>query len=138
MNESSAGAQWWRRPLMPRVQPAPADTRSWVMRLVLAAARRRVDKDPRRRVDLNLFTTLGRVPGLFYPWLVFASRLVPYGKFDRTDRERIILRVVFRAGSLYEWVQHVRLGENAGLSRAEIDSLLEDQSPLWSDRKSVV
>lgn len=138
MSESGSGLQWWRRPLMPRVQPAPAETRSWFMRLVLAIARRRVDPDPRRRVDLNVFTTLGHAPNIFYPWLWFASSLMPYGKLDRADTERVILRVGFRTGSLYEWVQHVRIGETAGLSRAEIDSLLEEQSPLWSERTRVL
>lgn len=131
----SAHSQWWRAPLAePRVPPAPAYKRTWLMRTLLWLARRRVDPDPKRRIDLNVFTTLGHEPGIFYPWLIFASRLMPYGKLDRMDTERIILRVGFRTGSLYEWVQHVRIGQAAGLSREEIDSLLLEDSPQWSER----
>ena len=41
----------------------------------------------------NLFTTLARHRRLFWPWLLFAGRLMPRGSLPRADTELLILRV---------------------------------------------
>ncbi|WP_374595525.1 carboxymuconolactone decarboxylase family protein, partial [Aquabacterium sp.] len=87
-----------------------------------------------RPVTLNVFATLAHDRGLFYRWLAFAARLMPYGKLPRADTERVILRVGYRTGSWYEWVQHVRIAQVAGLSADEIDDLQLDNAPGWTDR----
>lgn len=57
---------------------------------------------------------------LFWPWLLFASRLMPFGRLAATDREKIILRTAWNCRSRYEWGQHVDIGLGAGLSDADI------------------
>ena len=68
----------------------------------------------------NLFLTLSRHPLLFFPWLVYASRLMPYGRLDRRDVERVILRVAWLTRCHYEWNQHVVIARQAGLTDVEI------------------
>lgn len=64
----------------------------------------------------NVMRTLGRHRGLFLPWLLFASRLMPYGKLPPAVSELVILRVGMRCGSDYEIAHHRVLGAQAGLS----------------------
>ena len=118
----------------PRVAPLPPREQGWFVRLVLRASRLKTDGPGGRGEVLNVFSTLARAPSLLLRWLVFASGLMPYGKLPRPDTERIILRVGWRTGSWYEWVQHVRLGRMAGLSLEEIDALRQGEAKQWTPR----
>jgi 4-carboxymuconolactone decarboxylase len=60
---------------------------------------------------------------LFWPWLVFASRLMPRGRLRPRERELVILRMAWLCRSRYEWGQHVEIGLRAGLADAEIVQL---------------
>jgi alkylhydroperoxidase family enzyme len=68
----------------------------------------------------NVFTTLGRHPRLFRPWLRFAGALMPGGHLPRADTELLILRVAHNCESNYEWRHHERIGRLAGLSAADV------------------
>lgn len=68
----------------------------------------------------NVFALLQHSPRLFFPWLAFASRLMPYGKIEANDRERVILRVAWNCRCRYEWGQHVAISRNSGLPREEL------------------
>jgi alkylhydroperoxidase family enzyme len=57
---------------------------------------------------------------LFWPWLYFASRLMPGGRLPAREREKLILRTAWLTRSLYEWGQHVDIGLRVGLTDAEI------------------
>jgi len=57
---------------------------------------------------------------LFWPWLFFASRLMPGGRLPAREREKLILRTAWLTRSLYEWGQHVEIGLRVGLGDAEI------------------
>ncbi len=70
-----------------------------------------------------LFPVLHQHPRLFWGWLYFASRLMPYGTLPATVREKLILRTAWNCGSRYEWGQHVDLGLTAGVSDEEIVAL---------------
>jgi alkylhydroperoxidase family enzyme len=59
-------------------------------------------------------------PRLFWTWLLFASRLMPFGRLQAQEREKIILRTGWNCHSRYEWGQHVEIGLGAGLSDADI------------------
>lgn len=59
-------------------------------------------------------------PRLFWPWLLFASRLMPFGRLEPALREKIILRTGWNCRSRYEWGQHVDVALRAGVSDAEI------------------
>lgn len=73
----------------------------------------------------NLFLALSRHPLLFFPWLIYSSRLMPYGRLDRCDVERVILRVAWLTRCHYEWNQHVVIARQAGLTDAEIMGVTE-------------
>lgn len=68
----------------------------------------------------DIFTVMHINPGLFWPWLLFASRLMPFGRLDGRTREKIILRTAWNCRSRYEWGQHVDLALRAGVRDDEI------------------
>lgn len=59
-------------------------------------------------------------PRLFWPWLLFASRLMPFGRLPPALREKIILRTGWNCRSRYEWGQHVDIALRTGVTDAEI------------------
>ncbi|MEH3055180.1 MAG: carboxymuconolactone decarboxylase family protein [Patulibacter minatonensis] len=65
----------------------------------------------------NVMRTLGLHRGVFLPWLIYSSRLMPFGKLRGTESELIILRVAARTGSEYERSHHESLGAQAGLGQ---------------------
>lgn len=71
----------------------------------------------------NLFLMLMRNFRLFWAWLGFAKKLMPYGHLSRRDTELIILRVGWNCRSRYEWGQHVDIGLRAGVSPEEISNV---------------
>jgi alkylhydroperoxidase family enzyme len=105
----------WCGPGEPRIAPLVDGERSALMRSLLRMAGR----SARTRLP-NVFLTLQRSPRLFWPWLLFASRLMPFGKLDARDRERVILRVAWNCRSRYEWGQHVAIGRRCGLTDRDI------------------
>ena len=68
----------------------------------------------------DVFKVLAINSRLFWPWLHFASRLMPYGKLPARERELVILRVAWLCRCRYEWGQHLEIGLRAGLKDAEI------------------
>jgi alkylhydroperoxidase family enzyme len=68
----------------------------------------------------DLFPVLHIHRRLFWPWLLFASRLMPRGRLPARERERIILRTAWNCRSRYEWGQHVDIALACGMSDAEI------------------
>ena len=82
----------------------------------------------------NIFRTLARHPKLFKRSMVLATGLLVKGNLPPRVREGAILRVAWRAGSNYEWGQHVRIGLDSGLDEAEIAALAaEGAESTWSD-----
>lgn len=69
----------------------------------------------------NVMLTLARHRGAFIPWVLYSSRLMPYGKLPGAHSELVILRVAARCNSEYERVHHSALGRKAGLADALID-----------------
>ena len=81
----------------------------------------------------NIFRTLVRHPRLFRRSMALGSALLMTGALPARQREVVILRVAWRTRSVYEWGQHVRIGLDSGLSRAEIDALAtEAAESTWS------
>jgi alkylhydroperoxidase family enzyme len=86
----------------------------------------------------NVLTTLLRHPALTGPFLVYNAVLLHAPTLEARWRELMILRVAWRTGSRYEWLQHVRLGRAAGITDAEIEAIAAgtdagDWSPLEED-----
>jgi 4-carboxymuconolactone decarboxylase len=68
----------------------------------------------------DVITVLHLNPRLFWAWLFFASRLMPYGRLPAKVREKIILRTGWNCRSRYEWGQHVDIGLSVGVTDEEI------------------
>lgn len=68
----------------------------------------------------DIFKVMSLNSRLFWPWLHFASRLMPYGKLSGRERELIILRVAWLCRCRYEWGQHIEIGLKNGLSDNDI------------------
>lgn len=113
----------WLGPGYPRIAPITGAERGLVSRFVDWATRVIGKVEPR-----NIFLTLQRNPRLFWSWMLFASRLMPWGRLDARDRERIILRVAWLCRSHYEWGQHVVIAGRAGVTAQEIRWIAEGPS----------
>ncbi len=68
----------------------------------------------------DVFKVLGVNRRLFWAWLYFASRLMPYGKLSSRERELVILRVAWLCRCRYEWGQHIELGLKNGLTDKDV------------------
>ena len=78
-------------------------------------------------------TTLLHTPALAGPWLVYNNQLLWNSTLDDRSRELMILRVAWRTGSNYEWVQHVKLGSRFGITRDDLDAIrLGDPARHWT------
>ncbi len=86
----------------------------------------------------DVFSVLNVNASIFWPWLFFASRLMPYGKLSATDRELIILRMAWLCRCRYEWGQHVELGLKAGLSDKQIINITRDASTFNNSQEKVL
>jgi alkylhydroperoxidase family enzyme len=87
----------------------------------------------------NIFTTLARHRRLFRRWLRFAAVLMPRGTLPRADTELVILRVAHNCGSEYEWRQHERIAQRAGLSAEQVRRVREGaEAGGWSGRQALL
>lgn len=120
----------WHQPASSRFQPTPIARRTALQKLLLGITRRRAKADE----DLTVFTVLSRLGGIFLPYLLFLSQILIKGRISRADKERIILRVAWRVGCVYEWGHHVHMATELGVSDDEIRSLAEPQSASWDRR----
>lgn len=68
----------------------------------------------------DIFKLMYIQPRVFWSWLYFASRMMPYGKLSSREREIIILRVGWLCRCRYEWGQHVEIGLRSGLEDQDI------------------
>lgn len=86
-----------------------------------------------------IFTTLSRTRGLYWGWLHFAARLMPFGTLPRRECELVILRVAHVRGSAYEWAHHTRLARRAGVTEADQDALSRPRIENdWSGRETTM
>lgn len=83
----------------------------------------------------NLFLMMMRNFRLFFAWLGFARKLMPYGEIPRRDTELVILRVAWNCRCRYEWGQHVDIGLRAGVSVEDIVRVHKGaDAPGWEPR----
>ena len=68
----------------------------------------------------DVFKVLSVNSRLFWAWLYFASRLMPYGKLSGRERELVILRVAWLCRCRYEWGQHIEVGLKNGLTKKDV------------------
>ncbi|HUV09577.1 MAG TPA: carboxymuconolactone decarboxylase family protein [Acidimicrobiia bacterium] len=128
----------------PRLAPVPLEARDDDVRaaLVTGYGRRRAEQwctneqaDPPMP---NAVATMLHHPGIAGPWLAYNNVLFVSPSLDPRLRELMVLRVAWRTRAPYEWVQHVRIALEVGITRDEIDVIagLTDTaawSPLETD-----
>ncbi len=81
----------------------------------------------------DVLSVYSKSPRLFWPWLAFASQLMPYGKLPATIREKIILRTAWNCRSRYEWGQHVDIALTVGVTDQEIFRLTNGPAEAVDD-----
>lgn len=117
MNELTPPLGWISHP-QPRISTPPPNKRGLVFRLASFFSRFL------GRADVpDVITVLHINPRLFWPWLLFASRLMPFGKLPAALREKVILRTGWNCRSRYEWGQHVEIALRSGVTAEEIKTL---------------
>ena len=77
---------------------------------------------------LNIFGTLAVHPHLLKRVNALGGLFMAHGSLTPREREIVILRTGFRAGSEYEWAQHAVIGLRCGLSSEEIARLRTPES----------
>ena len=118
----------WAAPASPRLPAPPPRERGLVFRSVSRVSRLF------GRPDLPLvFPVIHLNPRIFWGWLFFASRLMPWGRLPAPVREKIILRVAWRCRSRYEWAQHVEIALRVGVQDQEILAITRAPDDIDND-----
>jgi alkylhydroperoxidase family enzyme len=108
----------WAHPQAVRIPPPPPARRGVLFRAVSGAARLF-----RREEMPAIFPVFNIHRRLFWPWLLFASQMMPFGKLPGPLREMLILRTAWHCRSRYEWGQHVEIALDVGVTDAQILAL---------------
>ena len=117
-----------------RVPPAPRRSLRPLARIAASVTARATRGEAPR-----VFTTLGRHPRLFRPWLRFSATLLLRGELPAADRELVILRTAWRCGSWYEWSQHGLLAPRAGLAAHDVERISEGPTAAgWRPRQRLL
>jgi alkylhydroperoxidase family enzyme len=83
----------------------------------------------------NIFRTLAHHPDLGRRWLVFANHVLYKSTLPARERELVILRIGWLCRSGYEFNQHVAIGQQAGLTEAEIERIKAGpDDEAWGER----
>jgi AhpD family alkylhydroperoxidase len=125
---------------VPRLRPLPAAQWTAEDRELLRGGLARADRYLTGDADappvppiLGLFARHPRIAG---PWLAFSGTLLDGGTLSPDDRELLILRVGWRTHCGYEWDQHVRIGQDAGLTPEQIAAVRDGADcGIWTDRQ---
>jgi alkylhydroperoxidase family enzyme len=88
------------------------------------------------KYKLNIFRMMANAQTNFGPTLGLGNAILSKQKLHRALREMIILAVARLEGGIYEWVQHVPIGERAGCTKEQIAALevLKFDAPVFDDR----
>lgn len=83
---------------------------------------------------LNVFATLARHPALLKRWSPLANHLLFKSSLPPRERELVIMRAGWMAGSPYEWGQHVVIArDQCGFSEADFRALAAGSTdPHWT------
>ena len=84
---------------------------------------------------LNVFATLSHHPSLVKRWSPLANHLLFKSSLPPRERELVIMRAGWMAGSPYEWGQHVVIArDQCGFTEADFRALTVGSSdPHWSN-----
>jgi 4-carboxymuconolactone decarboxylase len=89
--------------------------------------------------QLNIFRTLAKHRPLYDRFNRLGGFLLYRGLLPARQREIVVLRTGWRSGSVYEFGQHTRFGQEAGLAPEEIRRLATEGVDGWSpDERALV
>jgi 4-carboxymuconolactone decarboxylase len=109
-----------------RVSPLPADQWDDAARHAVSGM---LPEERRNPHDAGtLLSTLVRHPKLTRSYLRFSTYLLYGSTLPPRIRELVILRVAHRRDCTYEWTHHVEMGNEVGLSDADIEAARTGQS----------
>jgi alkylhydroperoxidase family enzyme len=92
-----------------------------------------------RLPELGIFRMVGHADTAFVPWLRFGGALLDPAGFDPRLRELAILRVAtLTPGADYEWVQHVAIARQAGVSEEQIGALERGGEDAFAEDERLV
>lgn len=109
------------RPARPRLEPLAMDEMDAQQAQLIEPSR--TLRDP----PLAIFRTLVRHPVLYRRAMALGSQFMFEGLLSHRQREVVILRVAVRTCSVYEYGQHVVIGQLSGLSSDEIAALVDER-----------
>jgi alkylhydroperoxidase family enzyme len=115
-----------------RLPPLPADEWDDAVDDALSVMLPKERRNPENAS--NILGTFVRHPGLTKEFLKFNVHLLFRSTLPARERELAILRVAHRTDSEYEWVQHVRMGKNEGLTDSDIAALQRGEAAEVFDR----
>jgi alkylhydroperoxidase family enzyme len=115
-----------------RLPPLPADQWDDAVDEALAVMLPRERRTPEKAS--NILTTFVNHPALIKEFLRFNVHLLFRSTLSPRLRELAILRVAHRTDSEYEWIQHVKMGLNAGLTEDEIAGVQRGEAADEFDR----
>jgi AhpD family alkylhydroperoxidase len=96
----------------------------------------RPPRDPDRPKGLNLLGTFAHHPALARAYYTFNGHILFATTLSTRQRELLVLRVAHRRRCEYEWLQHVLLGRDAGLTEDEIDRVTKGpDADGWTDEE---
>lgn len=111
----------------PRIPPLPEAEWSDEQRELLTRGRTDVKV-------LNVFGTLVRHTDLYKRWLPFGTQILFKSTLPPRERELLILRIGHLCNAKYEFHHHVAIGEQAGLTDEDIQSIQHGPaSPHWTE-----
>lgn len=89
---------------------------------------------------LNIFRTMARTPKALKRFNVWGGYVMGHGtSLPVREREIAILRTGWLCRSGYEWVQHTRIGLDAGLSADEIAAIkVGAAAPNWTPTEAAI
>lgn len=115
MSDALQPPQGWLSAPTPRLAPPALAERGIAFRTMSRLAKRF------GRAEIpDIFVAFNINARLFWPWLFFASRLMPFGRLKARERELMILRTGWNTRCRYEWGQHVEMALRVGATDEDI------------------
>ena len=113
----------------PRVQPLDPETAEGL-------AKEQLERAAERGPVLNITRTLANYPELSRAWGRFARHVLSESSLPPRERELVILRMGWNCRSGYEFGQHRRIGQEAGLTLEEVERVKQGpDAEGWNDHE---
>jgi len=114
----------------PRLEPLTVETAEGESKAQLERA------EARGGPVLNITRTLAHYPELSSAWGRFARHVLNESSLPPRERELVILRMGWNCRSGYEFGQHRRIGQQAGLSLEEVERVKQGPgADGWTDHE---